>query len=171
MRRLTSAELAARLSARGFVLAHALYSGQYWGAIDWITQQPVPFLLRFTDPATARDGKARRTLWRMRGALILASLLRRHAGFVLGCLRGRLRGPRHLALLLPMLPFLPLSWPAFAFLRAHAEEEWQTKRSEPNGSEMYLVFERHLSDRGRAAAPGRAMTQAFPLEPARGGVG
>ena len=153
LRRLTSAELAARLSARGFVLAHALYSGQYWGAIDWITQQPVPFLLRFTDPATARDTTARRTLRWMRVALIVTSLLRRHAGFVLGCLRGRLRRPRHLALLPPMLPFLPLSWPLFAFLRARATEEWRTRSSDPGGSEMYLVFERRAA--GPAASSGR----------------
>lgn len=143
VRRMTSQQLADALAPRGFVVEKAFFANQCAGAMQWITEYGRDFILTLTDPAAARDAAARAKLLALRAELLRMWRLR-FLGQTMSW--DRLRKPsRSLSDYLAMLVGFPLyyaSKPADARIRRAAREEWQTRNTEPNGSEMYLYLRR-----------------------------
>lgn len=142
VRRLTTRQLTELYAKLGFDLAQAYYSNQYFGALNWITQSGLDFMRAFTDTSQARDEQARAQLQKWRYQLWGLWVLRYPAALVENRLRKRSRTVRDYLYLACGLPLYVFAKPMDLYLKRKAREEWQTRKIEPTGSEMYLFFKR-----------------------------
>jgi SAM-dependent methyltransferase len=142
VRRLNTEQLNKLYREKGFVLAKDYYSYQYYGAIDWITQSGPGFVRLFTDTSSASDEKAKSKLRRLRYRLFFVWALRYPAAFIERILRKRSRTVRDYFLLTLGLPLYIFTKPMDSYLKGKALDEWQKRKTEQNGSEMYLFFKR-----------------------------
>jgi SAM-dependent methyltransferase len=142
VRRLDTARLAGLYAGRGFRLERAFYGGQEAGAVNWITASGTRFVRDFTDPARAVDAAAARRLRALRRRLGRLAYLR--------WVKREVEGRRARGQLTPMAYVrLAACWPLYVAgcavdrrLLAASAREWDERRNEPNGSEMYLLFRR-----------------------------
>ena len=141
VRRVTTGQFIAMAGEDGFCLAEEYYSNQRDGAVDWITQNDPAFVLMLTDPSKARDEGAKRELSALRRRLLVASVLRDLRARVKG-FRGRKKNAKAWVGLLAGLPLYPFSTLLDRSLRRKAQAEWERKKRERGGSEMYLYFKR-----------------------------
>jgi trans-aconitate methyltransferase len=144
VRRLTTDEFSKLCQTKGFELLKELYTYQYYGAIDWITNSDLKFVLMFSDSSQAVNKKAKRKLKKVRVYLILITALRLHAKLVTKLLKKSNKQLKDYILLLMGLPFLVFSSPIDKYWKRKAREEWNTKKFERNGSEMCLYFKRSI---------------------------
>ncbi|HYK89712.1 MAG TPA: class I SAM-dependent methyltransferase [Acidobacteriota bacterium] len=142
VRRLTSNQLIELYEKKEFVLAKEYYSNQYYGAIDWITQSGPGFVLSFVDIEPAVYQEARERLRKIRRKLLLLWALRYPASMVDGRLRRRTRSLRDYCLLALGLPLYLFAKPTDLYLKRKARNEWEGRKTDRNGSEMYLCFKR-----------------------------
>ena len=102
-----------------------------------------PGLVRtLTDLSTAKGDAERAELRPLRRKVLVWWALRYPSVFLESRFTHRRRSMRDLALGLAAAPLYPLSKLADRYLDARAAREWQTRRHEQNGSEMFLVFRR-----------------------------
>ncbi|MFZ5570632.1 MAG: class I SAM-dependent methyltransferase [Thermodesulfobacteriota bacterium] len=142
IRRLTSVELASLLRKHGFSLEEECYSGQYYGAINWITEAGPSFVYHFSDPHFAVNLKSRQRLRQWLVVLLAIALLRRPAILTEKLWRETPNHP-YLFLKLTILCFLfPFSKLFDSALKWLAQDEWRCKKTHKNGSEMYLFLRR-----------------------------
>jgi SAM-dependent methyltransferase len=144
-RRLSSGELAAVCREHGLVPQEAFFANQYWGGIDYLTGTYHSILLGWLNP--------------MRGATSAARLKLLAVAVGLGGLCLLRQGPRHVfqslripsgvwkkCLLAAAAPFAILLYPVSAAVNKSInglrEREWRRRKQLPNGSEMYMVFEK-----------------------------
>lgn len=142
VRRLTTEQLNGLYVEKKFVLAKEYYTNQYHGAINWITLSVPSLIQRLTDPSQAADEEARGKLKRLRSRLFFLRNLRYPAAFVENkfCMRGKtIQDYISLAFGLPLYIFAK---PIDSYLKRRALEEWEKRKTERNGSEMYLFFKR-----------------------------
>ncbi len=142
LRRLTTDELSKLCQTKDFRLQKEFYSNQYYGAIDWITNSNFKFILMFSDISQAINKKARRKLKKERMHLLFIHALRQPAQIVKQLLTKKKKQFKHYILLLMALPFFAISYPIDKYWKRKAREEWDTMKSERNGSEMCLYFKR-----------------------------
>jgi trans-aconitate methyltransferase len=142
IRRLDTAQLSALAAEKGFQLTQEYYSHQYHGSIDWITRSWPNFIQNFTNPASAVDSDAKRSLKKWRYQLFGLWMLRIPAVVVEQSLSKRKKNARNYILLVLGLPLYLLSKPMDNYLRRKAAEEWEQSKTDCKGSEMYLFFQR-----------------------------
>src|SRR5437868_13646094 len=147
-RRLTSDELIAACRKQGLELCEAVFANQFWGAVDYFTDKYHSTLLRWLDPRQGASPMATLKLMMMTVMLGGLSLLRRGPKYVFGMTaKASSAAKRVLAFL--SLPFAiclyPLSLAVDWLLGWKRDRECEKGRNAPNGSEMYLLFERHNS--------------------------
>lgn len=142
VRRLSTEQLSKPYREKEFSLAREYYSNQYYGAVNWITQAEPGFVRSLTDPSSAADAEAKSKLRRLRYKLCLARTLRYPAVVVDSRLRKRSWTARDYLFLALGLPLYLFTKPMDSYLKGKALEEWQTRKTERNGSEMYLCFKR-----------------------------
>lgn len=142
LRRINSEQLSKLYIENGGALKTAFYSNQYYGAINWITQSGPGFLRFFTDPSSAKDENARNELIRVRNQLFLFWCLRYPASFVENRLQQRNRTSRDYLFLALGLPLYVFTKPMDLYLKRKATNEWRTRKTDHNGSEMYLFYKR-----------------------------
>jgi trans-aconitate methyltransferase len=141
VRRLSTRQLSALAEEAGFRLAAEYYSNQHDGAVDWITQSEPAFVLMLTDPSKARDAGARKELSAIRRKLLAASVLRDLRARVRGFRARRKDAKGWLGLLLG-LPVYPASSLLERGIKRKARAEWERRKHDQSGSEMYLYFQR-----------------------------
>jgi SAM-dependent methyltransferase len=142
LRRLNTEQLSKLYREKGFNLVKEYYTNQYYGAINWITMSDPAFVRLFTDTSSALDEKAKRKLKWLRYKLFFLWFLRYPASFVEGKLRKKNRTVRDYILLILGSPFYVFTKPMDIYLKSKALDEWQKRKTEPNGSEMFLFFKR-----------------------------
>ncbi len=142
VRRVTTEELAALCAKRGFVLAGEHYANQRFGAVDWITGRDGAFIRMLTDASNASSGAARRRLARLRLGLLGLRALRRPVVVVERRARAKGRTPRDWLLMIGAMPFYAIARPVDACVRRAAMREWELRKTDRGGSEMYLYFTR-----------------------------
>lgn len=140
LRRLTSDELADHLGRFGFDLAKGSFAFQYWGAIDYFTDQEPHIVKDLVDLRPARNDEARSRLRRlvapMRRVAACRDLVRRYNSWRgRRTLRGRLRRAAY-------LPAYAVCKAVDRYVTRQAKAEWDRRQDDPAGSEMYLRFER-----------------------------
>lgn len=145
VRRLTTNDLSCFCETKGFQLQKEYYSNHYYGAIEWITNSDPRFVLMFSDTSQAVNKDAKRKLNKARQYLIFITALRLPAQIVSKLINKRHKQIKHYLLLLWALPFYVFSIPVDRYWKSKAREEWGNKKSNRNGSEMYLYFRSHKS--------------------------
>lgn len=140
LRRLSTNDLTRKAVTHGFDLARAYYANQYYGAIDWVTASSYEFVLKLTERTNATGSWARTKLWGFRHYLAIIIRLRQ---FATEYERIRKKSPKALK----HVAFLAGAWGLYVtsklvnrLLKAMAAWEWETKKEQSNGSEMYLFF-------------------------------
>jgi len=143
VRRLTSAELVGLFRGLGLSLLAEFYSGQRYGAVEWITQSIDPrIIFALCDPRKAVNPEGERQLRSLRRRLLVVWVLRTPACQAHAFFERARRRWYHYLLFTACLPFWLLSEPVERQLRKKCDVEWQERRSDRSGSEMYLVFQR-----------------------------
>lgn len=142
LRRLRSDELEALFGRIGFRLAHAAFRNQDHGTLDWITQSPPSLLRKLLDLSAAKGPAERAELKALRRRLLFWWALRYPSVFVASRLSHGRRSLRDYALGLMALPLFPVSKLADRYINRRARREWETRRHELNGSEMFLFLQR-----------------------------
>jgi hypothetical protein len=143
VRRLTSGELIEVFRERGFSLMAESYSNHEYGAVEWITESLSPRLIfTLTDPRMAVDDQAAEGLRSLRRRLLAVWALRMPACQVHMYFDRSKRRLLDYLVFLGCLPFYPFSEPMDRSVRLKAEQEWRTRRRDPAGSAMYLLFRR-----------------------------
>jgi trans-aconitate methyltransferase len=144
LRRLTTDQLRQLSEARSLVLRKSFYANQHHGAIEWLTNadSSVGFLLNLTDTRQAVDRQASFKLLQKRAFLIAIAVCRLHAEICSRLLNKRINGRAKTAVAALSLPFYVVTRMIDARIRQAAENEWRTRKFDPNGSEMALYFER-----------------------------
>lgn len=144
LRRLTTEELASLFANSNFVLAQDYYSGQYYGAINWITNSGLKFVSDFTDPAFALNDKSRNILIQLRRMLLALTISRQPVIILERMWRNKkiTRSRSAFAKVLCYLPLFVFAKPVDLFIKWAAKKEWERKKQFKNGSEMYLFFKR-----------------------------
>jgi SAM-dependent methyltransferase len=142
VRRLSTDQLSKLYQERKFQLRQAYYSNHYYGAINWITQSGPWFVKTFTDPSQAINAESRSKLQKLRLQLFLMWFFRYPAAFIEIKLRKRNRSVLEHLLIVACLPFYLFAKPMDLYLKSKANDEWNQCKTKPNGSEMYLFFQR-----------------------------
>jgi trans-aconitate methyltransferase len=142
IRRLDTAGLSELFAEKGFSLNQEYYSHQHHGSIDWITRSWPSFIQNFTNPASAINSDAKQSLSKWRYQLFGLWALRIPAVVVEQSLNKRKKTPRNYVLLVLGLPFYLFSKPMDTHLRRRAAQEWEQRKTDRQGSEMYLFFKR-----------------------------
>jgi hypothetical protein len=102
--------------------------------------------MMFTNPAQAGNAEAQRKLLRIRRQLLSALRVREFLTRYGGWTRKPDKKTKHWMALLLCLPLKIIASMREAQIRRNSEIEWQTKRTDPCGSEMYMVFDRNIGD-------------------------
>lgn len=142
VRRLRTEDIEALARETGFKLVFDRYACRYYGAIEWITREPISFVMRLCDPRERKNRACGAWLVGLGAVLLLVSSIRRIPALVGAVRRGSMKAA---ILSVALLPFLLLGWPmAFGierFLRRKSDLEWEASSRERPGSEMYLYME------------------------------
>jgi 2-polyprenyl-3-methyl-5-hydroxy-6-metoxy-1,4-benzoquinol methylase len=144
-RRLNSDELTEACRERSLALTEAFFANQLWGGIDYFTNEYHWTLLGWLSPAQDASALARLKLFGL--ALVLGGLclLRQGPRLTFGSLRKTSSAGKRVLLcaVAPIALLLsPLSLAVDKTLTWLKEREWNRKKRQPNGSEMYLIFEK-----------------------------
>lgn len=142
LRRLTSSELIEQMRSRGFQIKQQFFANQEYGAINWITKSSPRFVKKLTDPSKASNSEARTKLTALRKKLLQLTYLQfPYSKYWM--LKSKWRKSAKDKILLAGL-FVPamISKLTFDKYQKLADTEWNEKKTEPNGSEMYLFFKR-----------------------------
>jgi SAM-dependent methyltransferase len=142
LRRLREETFTRHLSAYGFKLAARLFSNQYWGAVNWITKSSPRFVKKLTDTRQAVDAAAAGRLAKARRLLLPLTWLQ-FPKLKYDAAKNRWhKGVKdHLQVSVLFIPAL-ISSPLWHWLERKSDREWDEKKMEPNGSEMFLVYKR-----------------------------
>lgn len=141
VRRLTTSQLARIAEQFGFKLEKDYYSNQHDGALDWITQNEPGFALMLTDPSKAKDESARKQLAAIRRKLIVASIMRDMQERVRSFPTRKKNVKTFLGLAIGLAAF-PVASVVDRNMKRKANAEWERRKNDPAGSEMYLYFRR-----------------------------
>lgn len=142
LRRLTTEQCGALCAKHGFVLTRAYYAHQHDGAINLISQMRPGFIWMFTDSSGALDERARSRLKKLRYELLGLWALRYPVVVVESRLKKENRTFRDYLLMIAGVPFYAIAKPVDAHIKRKALREWKLRKTERNGSEMYLLFKR-----------------------------
>lgn len=163
VRRLTSEQLRGACAAIGLALVEDRYANQFWGGIDYLTNEYHWTLLKWLNPLGGAGWGAKLGLAAIMLVLFPLSLARRGPDFVLQTVRRPLSTGKK-TLFSALVPLAVIGRP-FArginyLLNVLAEREWRTNNTQPNGSEMYLLFKK-TNGSSADAVPGRLPSTAL----------
>lgn len=142
LRRLTSEAFQANMRKLGFILEKAFFSNQYWGAVNWITKSSPRFVKKLTNPQKAINPEAAAYLWSIRQQLLPLTYVLHGMVLFLQYWNRFHRKPKETLLMLVLGIPAFLSWPLYRYLDHKANEEWAERKTNQNGSEMFLIFTR-----------------------------
>ena len=137
LRRLSGEELSEKARRSSFTLTGEYYANHYYGAILWITDSEFSFIRSLYDPKACRTIWSGIRLWCIRNKLFAIAVFRRIAGVLT---RPVPRNSRHLLKVALVAPMAPLAWVIHRYYAAKGAAEWENRKSDRRGSEMYLIF-------------------------------
>lgn len=142
MHRLTTREMTDLLTPFGYELRRAWFGNQHDAAIEWITAAGQDFVRMITDPDDAVDEVGARKLRAIRRSLLPLAAMREFVQRTRKMKATPKRDWRDWFWLAVRWPIYRALVPVDERLRARAQAEWRTRRSDPGGSEMVLFFTR-----------------------------
>jgi SAM-dependent methyltransferase len=142
LRRLTSREFVEYLRAANFVVTREYFANQYYGAINWISKSSPRFVKKLTDTTGAVDEEAKKKLIQLKRKLLKLTYLQfAYSKYWLIKSKWSKSFSDYLKLSVLFLPAL-LSHTVYEKYNKLADEEWNKRKTDRNGSEMYLYFQR-----------------------------
>lgn len=144
VRRLTTNQACEMALKYGYHLAKDHYSNQYYGAIKWISLCGPKFIYTLTDISKAKNVACEQELRKIKNKLLLLSLLNRPFSLFLYKINKKFKKIKDYVLIAISLPFLLLSLPVYWCTNKMALKEWKDRKTDRNGSEMYLYFVRQI---------------------------
>lgn len=144
LRRLNTIEFAAYESNIGFVLKKDFYSNQQDGAINWITKSSPRFVKKLTAGEDIVDEAAGHKMKLLRRKLLWMTY-RQFPYSKYWEIKSKWRKTIIDRILLAIL-YLPalLTKPFYQSVQEKASQEWASRKTDKNGSEMFLFFTRNL---------------------------
>lgn len=141
LRRLSSGELDKLVLDRGFVREAGHFANHFWGALEWMTLISPGDILRMADPRKAKGLYASYQSSVLAAVLVLVKFSRFPANTI--DYKFAMMRSRAMKIVWAMtLLFYPGSKLVNECLRLLTRLEWRYFREFPNGSEMYMRYER-----------------------------
>ena len=140
-RRLRTEDFQETARKAGCTITHTFYADQFWGGIEWISRNGLGHLNNLIKLENAIDEKSKRELVKAQSLIKIWALLRSPY-----CkLKFKLRQPRktiadRVKIMIGLILF-PISYPLDQMLWSRVREEWKTRKSDPAGAEIWMVFE------------------------------
>ncbi len=142
LRRLTTDEFTNCEKQIGFSLKKEFYSNQYDGAINWITKSSPRFVKKLTDDKDAKNNDAKIELIQLRKKLLPLTYLQfPYSKYWLEKSKWHKTAKDWMLLSALFVPSL-FSKIIFDAYQKKATVEWEQKKNERNGSEMFLFYTR-----------------------------
>ena len=141
MRRLTSDQLINLFGAHNYQVKKQWYACQYYGALNWITEADPGFVRRLLDPEKVQGEAARQEICSLRKRLYWFSFLRKQRSLI-GSAFSNLWNIKILVKVLLALPFYFPGRIVDRYIQGLDEREWVQGNDSPEGSEMYMSFEK-----------------------------
>ena len=135
--------------ARGLRLIKANFANQFWGGVEYFTGTYHWTILDWFNPSRGINGRAKLQLTVILATFLTIALLRQGPALIFARSREAWtkRRRRWLAAAMPLgIVFAPVAWLLSGLLRQAAALEWKYRKSNPNGSEAYLLFEKPVLD-------------------------
>lgn len=144
LRRLNTEQARAMAAESGFELAEQYYANQQAGSIEWITRTELSFVSMMIDPTRVKESDSRAEIRRLRNKLMVITFMRTLLD------RARSVGKRKLSAkgwsaAVSGLAFYPVLSLVDRYMKRRAQWEWQHRKTDPGGSEMYLCFTRRAN--------------------------
>ncbi len=142
MRRLNVQQAEALFARFNFKQSKGYYSNQYWGAIKWIAESNLGLVLNISNPFHANSFASffKLAVWIKR--LAFAWFCYFAASAFRPADRGRYYLLKKIIQAICFILFFWLAIPVASFLSMKAKREWDEKKESPDGTDMFLVFER-----------------------------
>lgn len=142
LRRLTSKEFEDCEGKIGFRLVQGYFANQYHGAVNWITKSSPRFVKKLTNFNDAATDAAKQKLKILRKKLLPLTYLQFPYSKYWAIKSKWRKKPKDYVLLSGL--FLPAQFSKIVFdkLENESATEWQQKKHDARGSEMYLFFKR-----------------------------
>ncbi len=137
LRRLDTQTMQALADVHGFHLTRDYYRNQFYGAVEWITASGSRFVRDLTSLKQADSKASAARLLALRLWLLPLTKIRS-----LGKMRNKKRSWARTLVNVLKKSLFTVCYPVDWYIRHRADREWKSRRREPNGSEMFLVFER-----------------------------
>lgn len=125
----------------GFTVAAQYFSNHHAGAMQIFTRSPGK-VRRFADPSHAVDDDARRKILNLRRRMMVISWGRMPALLVESAFLRKRWSVKDIVSVLASLPVYLPSKLLNLYWRTAACREWDTHKTQPHGSEMFMVFTR-----------------------------
>ena len=117
------------------------YSNHFFGALDWITLSSPLFILKMTNPIKAKNKASALKL----GFLCVFSFLIKIMRFPANTIDHKkkiMKKHEYYFLFFALLVFYPLSKFTNICLKSMSDSEWERRKTDKNGSEMFLYYKR-----------------------------
>ncbi len=142
LRRLSSQEFAEHERAIGFHLKKQFFANQRDGAVDWITKSSPRFVKRLTNNSGIVDPVKSEEMKTLRKKLLPLTYLQFPYSKYLGLKSKWNKNLKDRTVLAALFIPAMISRPFYQSVQQKANEEWNQRKSEINGSEMFLFFNR-----------------------------
>ena len=142
LQRLTSKEFEEYESKIGFRLVQSYFANQYHGAVNWITKSSPRFVKRLTSFNNATNNAAKEKLKSLRKKLLPLTYLQFPYSKYWAINTKWHKTPKDYALLSGLSIPAQFSKVIYDKLEEASAKEWQEKKQDAQGSEMYLFFKR-----------------------------
>lgn len=142
LRRFTSNEFVDLIGTKGFYLQKEFYNNNFYGAIDWITSNDITFVKFFSDSKNAVNIQSEKKLKKIQKYLILLSLMRNFFRKYRRLIKISDKKINDYFYLLILFPLYLVSGSIDKYCKIKARKEWETKKHNSDGSEMFLYFKR-----------------------------
>lgn len=142
IRRMTTEQCVKLFNKFDFMLKKDYYGNQYYGAIEWITNNHPRFLFNIFNPFNGKDLRSKFKLCGMLFKFLIICSLRVPNLFYNKISKIESKKKEHIFFL--MLCYIPSRISKYFdnYIKQIAADEWNTMKTQKNGSEMYLFFDR-----------------------------
>lgn len=142
VRRMTTEQCAKLFRQFNFNLKRDYYSNQYHGAINWITRESFCFIVNMFNPINGKNMKAKIELSGMMLRCLIIYALRKPVILHNQIQQRKDKKEKHTYFLSPFYLISKVSGYFDSYIESLDKNEWDRSKSQDNGSEMYLFFQR-----------------------------
>jgi SAM-dependent methyltransferase len=142
MRRLNVQQAEALFSGYNFKLRKEYYANRYWGGIKWIAESDLGLVRNISNPFHANSFASFLKLVAWRKRLAFAWFCFFAASAFSPADRGKYYFLKKMIQAVCFILFFWLAIPVNSFISSKAKKEWDERKENPDGSDMFLVFER-----------------------------